>query len=123
MKWNHVGIKTADLDRSLDFYCNCLGLEKKETIKVLDRDYFFVGNDTISIELEPCGPNDAQADMRIQSGLYHMAFTVLDLEGLAKKLESRGVKFILPVSQFRADRKIAFIEDPDGVFIQLIEYL
>jgi hypothetical protein len=33
------------------------------------------------------------------------------------------VKSILPPSQFRPDWKIACIEDPDGVYIQLIEYL
>ena len=30
---------------------------------------------------------------------------------------------MLPPSQFRPDRKIAFIRDPDGVIIQLIQYL
>jgi catechol 2,3-dioxygenase-like lactoylglutathione lyase family enzyme len=46
-----------------------------------------------------------------------------DLEALCSRLQDEGVKFILPPSQFRPDRKIAFIEDPDGIRIQLIQFL
>jgi len=123
MKWNHAGIKSANLELSLHFYCDILGLRKLEVLTVLDRQFYFVGNDTISIELEEAGPGDTQADMRTRSGLYHLAFTVSDLEGIAASLQEKGVPFVLPPSQFRPDRKIAFITDPDGVLIQLIQYL
>lgn len=123
MKWNHTGIKTADLERSIHFYCDILGFRKLEEIEVLGKLYHFVGNDTVSIEIEPCKPTDTQADMRNHSGLYHLCFTVDDLDKTAAELKRQDVTFMLPPSQFRPDRKIAFIQDPDGVIIQLIQYL
>lgn len=123
MKWNHIGIKTADIDKSIHFYCDILGFRKLEEVEVLGKLYHFVGNDTVKIEIEPCKPEDTQADMRRHSGLYHLCFTVDDIEKTAAGLRERGVEFMLPVSQFRPDRKIAFIRDPDGVIIQLIQYL
>ena len=123
MKWDHAGIKARDMQASLDFYINKLGLRQLEIITLFGTDFYFVGNDNIRIEIEPCKPDDTQAAMDSMSGLYHMALNVDDIEGLAARLQEHGVKFRLPVSQFRPDRKIAFIEDPDGTIIQLIQYL
>jgi len=123
MKWNHTGIKTANIEKSIHFYCNILGFRRLEDVEVLGKTYHFVGNDTVNIEIEPCKPEDTQADMRQHSGLYHLCFTVGDIEKTAADLKEKGVEFMLPVSQFRPDRKIAFIRDPDGVIIQLIQYL
>lgn len=123
MRWDHAGIKTADLARSLHFYCDILGLEQLEIVEVLGQPFYFVGNASIRLEIETANPTDVQADMRTQSGLYHLALAVDNLDDLAARLREHNVNFVLPPSQFRADRKIAFITDPDGVFIQLIEYI
>lgn len=123
MRWNHAGIKTANVERSLDFYCNKLGFRLLEEFPVLGHMCRFVGNDTVNIEIEECKPEDTQADMRNHSGLYHLCFTVNDIAATAEDLKGKGVEFMLPPSQFKPDRKIAFIRDPDGVIIQLIQYL
>jgi catechol 2,3-dioxygenase-like lactoylglutathione lyase family enzyme len=123
MRWNHAGIKSSDVERSLYFYCEILGLKKLETITILEKNYFFVGNENISIEIEAGNAGDQQAVPKAMTGLYHMALTVDDLDFLAEKLREHGVNFIIPPVQLRPDRKICFIEDPDGVYIQLIQYL
>jgi lactoylglutathione lyase len=123
MKWNHTGIKTANLPESLHFYCDILGFRKLEEVEVLGKLYHFVGNDTVNIEIEECKPTDTRTDMREHSGLYHLCFTVEDLEKTAAELKQKDVPFMLPPSQFRPDRKIAFIRDPDDIIIQLIQYL
>jgi catechol 2,3-dioxygenase-like lactoylglutathione lyase family enzyme len=123
MEWNHTGIKTTNIEKSIHFYCDILGFRKLEEIVILNNKYIFVGNDTVKIEIEESKPTDKPADMREQAGLYHLCFTVDDIEKTAADLTEKKVKFLLPVSQFIPDRKIAFIEDPDGVFIQLIQYL
>jgi len=122
MKWDHCGIRAANLERSLHFYTQLLGFELLEVVKVLDRPFYFVGNDTVRIEIEQGNLADLQTPEGQIPGLYHLAFSVDDLEGLALLLGEKGVTFLLPPSQLREDRKIAFILDPDGVFIQLIEY-
>jgi catechol 2,3-dioxygenase-like lactoylglutathione lyase family enzyme len=123
MQWNHAGIKTSDVNRSLHFYCDILGFRKLEEVVILNKNYVFVGNDTIKIEIEEKKPGDTQSNMKEQSGLYHLCFTVDDIEKTASELKNKDVKFMLPVSQFIPGRKIAFIEDPDGVIIQLIQYI
>ncbi len=123
MKWNHTGIKTSDVNKSLHFYCDILGFRILEEVVILNKMYRFVGNDTVKIEIEEKKPEDAQVDMKDHSGLYHLCFTVEDIEKTAADLKEKNVKFELPVSQFMPGRKIAFIRDPDGVVIQLIQYL
>ena len=89
----------------------------------MGKRFYFVGNDTISIEIEAGNPADTQADPRTQTGLYHLAFTVDDVEGLADRLTSEGIPIALEPVSTRSDRIVAFVEDPDGVFVQLIQIL
>jgi lactoylglutathione lyase len=120
---HHTGIKSADLKKSIDFYTRILGLEVLEEVQVLQRTFYFVGNDKTRIEIEEANPGDEMMLVDKGFGLYHLAFAVDDLEALAAHLKRESVKFIMEPAQLRSDRKIAFIEDPDGVRIQLIEFL
>ena len=121
MKWDHIGIKSSDVDRSLRFYCDILGLERQEELKLMGKCFYFVGNDTVSIEIEAGNPQDTQADPRTQTGLYHLAFTVDDVKVLVNRLKSEGIRIALEPVSTRPDRLVAFVEDPDGAFIQLIQ--
>ncbi len=123
MYLHHSGIKSADIDRSLDFYTRILGLEVLERIDLVGRRFYFIGNDKTRIEIEQSNPGDEMINVDKGYGLYHLAFAVEDLEGLATRLKAESVRFIMEPMQLRADRKIAFIEDPDGVRIQLIEFV
>lgn len=123
MKWDHLGIKSADVEKSLRFYCEILGLEKQEDLEIFGKRFIFVGNDTISIEIEAGSPGDRRIDPRAQTGLYHLAFTVEDVTGLVERLRSQGVPIALEPMSTRPDRLVAFVEDPDGAFIQLIQLL
>ena len=121
MKWDHVGIKSLDVEKSLQFYCDILGLEKQEELEILGKRFFFVGNDTVSIEIEAGSSSDRRIDPRTQTGLYHLAFTVDDVTTLVEQLKSKGVPIALEPVSTRPDRLVAFVEDPDGAFIQLIQ--
>jgi lactoylglutathione lyase len=123
MYLHHSGIKSADIDKSLDFYTRILGLEVLERIDLVGRRFYFIGNDKTRIEIEQSNPGDEMINVDKGYGLYHLAFAVEDLEGLAARLKAESVRFIMEPMQLRADRKIAFIEDPDGVRIQLIEFV
>jgi catechol 2,3-dioxygenase-like lactoylglutathione lyase family enzyme len=77
----------------------------------------------VSIEIEAGNPDDTPIDPRTQTGLYHLAFTVDDVTGLVEKLKSEGVPIALEPLSTQPDRLVAFVEDPDGAFIQLIQML
>lgn len=123
MKWDHAGIKVADLDRSLRFYCDVLGFEIQEDLDIFGRRFVFVGNENTSLEIEQGNPGDTQMDPRFQTGQNHLAFLVDDVRGLVKRLESEGVSIVLEPLSTRPDRIVSFIEDPDGIFLQLIELI
>jgi glyoxylase I family protein len=123
MKWDHVGIKSADIEKSLAFYCDILGLEKQQELTIFGKSFFFVGNDTICIEIEAGGSGDSPADPRSQTGLYHLAFQVEDVASLVERLKAKGVPIALEPLSTQPDRLVAFVEDPDGVFLQLIQIL
>ena len=123
MKWDHVGIKSSDIAKSLRFYCDLLGLERQEDLEIFGRTYYFVGNDSISIEIEAGNTGDRQTDPRFQTGLYHLAFVVEDVRETVERLRAEGVPIVLEPLSPRPGRLVAFIEDPDGVFIQLIQPL
>jgi lactoylglutathione lyase len=123
MKWNHVGIKSADIQKSLHFYCDLLGLDRKEDLDIFGKSFIFVGNDTVSIEIEAGSPEDRPIDPRTQTGLYHLAFTVEDVTALVERLKAEGVPVALEPLSTQPDRLVAFVEDPDGAFIQLIQLL
>lgn len=121
MRWDHVAIKTADIERSLHFYCGVLGLQRKEEVEILGKTFYFIGNESISIEIEQGAPGEDRAQPRLQTGLYHIALVVDDVAGLVERLRSQGVSVVVEPVATRPDRRVAFIEDPDGVLIQLIE--
>jgi catechol 2,3-dioxygenase-like lactoylglutathione lyase family enzyme len=54
-------------------------------------------------------------------GVYHIALRTKDLEAEAAKLKARGVKFTLDVKQPNPKMKMAFIEGPDGISIELLQ--
>ena len=121
MKWDHVGIKSSDIRKSLHFYCDILGFERQEEIEILGKTFYFVGNGSTSIEIEAGNPGDTQAEPRLQTGLYHLAFVVDNVRGLVERLKAEAVPIVLEPFSTRPGRLVAFIEDPDGIFIQLIQ--
>lgn len=57
----------------------------------------------------------------VRYGVYHIAFKTKDLEAEAAKLKARGVKFAVDVKQSSPTVKMAFIEGPDGISIELLQ--
>ena len=120
MRIHHVGISVPDVEKALDFYTRVLGFRQEETINLGGVNYYFVGDGNISIEIEPSHtPGSHPHD----NGIGHIALAVDDLEVLAERLRQEKITFLVPPSQFRPDRKIAFIENPQGIRLQLIQFL
>ena len=122
----HTMIRVRDLDRSLDFYCDKLGMSllRKQDYPEGKFTLAFVGYgdeaDAAVIELtynwghdEPYDPGD---------GFGHVALGVPDIYGLCERLEKDGVKVPRPPGPMKhGSTVIAFLEDPDGYKIELIQ--
>ncbi len=121
MRLDHVGIASRDVEKSLDFYINVLGLEELERLDLVGRTFIFVGNEQTRIEIEVASEGARVADE--PCGLGHMALVVENLDELVERVKNKGHKVLVPPIQLREDRRIAFVADPDGARIQLIEFI
>jgi len=123
MKWYHLGIKAKDSEASIRFYRDILGLTIVDTVEIWGKKFTFVGNDTIQIEIEQANPGDAQADPSTMTGLNHFSVVVEDIQKLVRDAKGKGANVLMDPFQPRPDRFTTFIKDPDGVLIQVIQYV
>ena len=125
MRLLHTMIRVGDLERSLRFYCEMLGM------KLLRRKDFpggkftlaFVGygdeTDHSVIELTHNWDTDRY---EIGDGFGHIALGVTDIYATCESLRERGVSIVRePGPMKHGSTVIAFVEDPDGYKIELIE--
>ena len=119
----HTRVRVNDLDRSIDWYCRHLGFQ------MLSRtDRSPAGNHIAHLELPG---NDhtleftwsPEYELEVPEDLLHFAIGVPDLIGFCDQLEKDGIE-IWPEDwreSFPKGRKMAFIDDPDGYEIELLE--
>ena len=119
MKYLHTMVRVTDLDESLDFYCNKLGLVE------LKRYESSAGRFTL-VYLAAPGDEDAQVELtwnwdpEVYSGgrnFGHLAYAVEDIYGLCQKLMDAGVTINRPPR----DGHMAFVRSPDGISIELLQ--
>ncbi len=122
----HTMLRVRDLDKSLDFYTRLLGM------KVLrQKDYpsgeftlAFVGygDETDSTVIELTHNWGQEENYDLGSAFGHLAIGVPDIYGTCEVLEKEGVSIPRPPGPMKhGGSVIAFIEDPDGYKIELIE--
>ena len=116
-KFNHFNFNVLDLDRSLKFYKDALGLEPVREKDAADGGYkiFFLGDGATSFRLELTWLRDHTEPYDLGEQEVHLAFTVEDYAGAFEKHKAMGcVCFENPAMG------IYFIEDPDGYWIEII---
>jgi len=125
----HIGIAVKNLDESIKFYENVLGLQCYNIEEVKDqkvRTAFFQVGDT-KIELlestDPEGPIGKYVEKKGE-GIHHMAFAVENIEDKLKMAEENGVRLIDKEPRKGAEGlDIAFLhpKSTNGVLTELCE--
>lgn len=117
----HTRMRVSDLDQTIQFYVNVLGLEVLER-KVSPRGsqlaFLKVPNSDELIELTsfpPSGP------VKVQEDLVHLAFQVESLDDAIESLNAKGVKVTDGPTQTSSGSRFIFIDAPDGYEVELIE--
>ena len=126
MEFLHTMIRVSDVDASLDFYCNKLGL-----IEFSRKDYE-KGRFTLIFLCAPEDKNLAEQnrkplieltynwDKEEYSGgrnFGHLAFRVNNIYEICQKLQNNGVVINRPPR----DGHMAFVKSPDGISIELLQ--
>lgn len=119
LRYWHTMIRVTDLDESLDFFCNKLGM--KETRRVVNEN----GRYTI-VFVAPEGSEDTPIELTLNwdpeeyaggRNFGHLAFYVDDIYGFCQKLMDDGITINRPPR----DGNMAFIRTPDNISIELIQ--
>ena len=117
----HTRMRVSDMDQTISFYTDVLGLEVLER-KVSPRGshlaFLKVPNSEELIELTcfpPSGP------VRVQEDLVHLAFQVESLDATIASLNAKGVKVTDGPTQTSSGSRFIFIDAPDGYEVELIE--
>jgi lactoylglutathione lyase len=119
MKYLHTMVRVSDLDASLDFYCNKLGLELLRRVDVE------AGRFTLAFLAAPGGAS-AQVELTHNwdpeeySGgrnFGHLAYEVEDIYAYCQRLHDAGVTILRPPR----DGRMAFVRSPDQISIELLQ--
>ena len=130
----HVGIVVGDINRSIDFYRNILGLEVGEKWEFepgatldsnmkLPRRAVFINTKNAFFELLDLGENmktKPEGAGGSTVGLHHIAFNVEKIHDFAASLGKKGIRFTTGPVDLK-DITVAFFEDPDGNMLELFE--
>ena len=119
MKYLHTMVRVSDLDASLDFYCNKLGLVQ------LNRRDSEQGRFTLAFLAAP-GDEHAQIELTFNwdpevygegRNFGHIAYQVDNIYALCEHLQQQGVTINRPPR----DGRMAFIRSPDNISIELLQ--
>ena len=122
----HVAITVTDMDKSIEFYTNKLGfsvINGPNPHPDNVRNVAFLMMDQVRLEI--FSYKEKKESIAVQGiegvGIHHKAFTVQNIEEYYQKLKKKGVIFTVKPRESWSGRKLAFIEDPDGILLQPIE--
>lgn len=122
----HTMLRVKDLEKSIDFYTRLLGMDLLRKIEFPDGRFTlaFVGygpeQSTAVIELTYNWDETDSYDLG--SGYGHIALGVRDIHGICAQLEANGANIPRqPGPMMHGTTHIAFIDDPDGYKVELID--
>jgi lactoylglutathione lyase len=128
MRYLHTMVRVSDLDASLDFYCDKLGLKEIRRIENQKGRFtlVFLATPDDATRIESGGTETPVVELTYNwdekgySGgrnFGHLAYRVSDIYALCAKLMGGGI----PINRPPRDGHMAFVRSPDGISIELLQ--
>jgi len=117
----HTRYRVNDLERTVKFYRDVLGLEEIKRHKSPRGSELVFLKTPGSEELIEITCFPGSGPVQVQPDLTHLAFEVDNLEAFAKHLSKHGLKFSEGPTTSSSGTTFAFIDAPEGYEIELIE--
>ncbi|KAI9002852.1 glyoxalase/bleomycin resistance protein/dioxygenase [Hyaloraphidium curvatum] len=122
LRYLHTMVRVADLDASLDFYVNKLGLKIVRESRRPEHKYDLVflapeGQEDAQIELTYNYPDPEPERYTEGRNFGHLAYSVANIYETCQKLMDAGVTINRPPR----DGKMAFVRSPDNISIELLQ--
>jgi len=123
MKLLHTMVRVTDIDKSLKFYQEVLGLKLNRTMELKDATLYFLTDEEKNYEIE-LTYNHTLPEGGYSHGSHfgHFAVETDNMDRFTEVLHSHGYDYTRPPFLLSGvGPKIAFISDPDGFPIEIIE--
>lgn len=123
MKLLHTMIRVKDAEKSIKFYTELLNMTIDKRKRLDDCELIFLTDEDGVNQLELTYNDETpEGGYELGNGFGHLAFSVKSLDEFTEKLHSLGYKYLYePYDLNGKGTKIAFIQDPDGYEIEMIE--
>lgn len=123
MKFLHSMIRVKDIEKSLDFYTKVLNMKFDHKKRLDDCWLYFLTDEDNTCQIELTYNDETPQNGYINGNCFgHFAFSVESMDEFSKKLHSAGYEYLYePFDLNGKGTKIAFVNDPDGNEIELIE--
>ena len=131
MEYLHTMIRITDVDQSLNFFCDCLGMKEVNRYESEQGRFTLIFlsssadaqkakiDKTPLLELTYNWPNEGEGPEQYSGGrnFGHLAYRVDDIYETCQRLQDKGVTINRPPR----DGHMAFIKSPDGISIELLQ--
>jgi lactoylglutathione lyase len=119
MKYLHTMVRVSDIDNSIDFYCDKLGLTELRRYESEQGRFTLIflaapGDESAQIELTYNWDPESYGEGR---NFGHVAYEVDDIYATCQRLRDRGVTINRPPR----DGQMAFVRSPDNISIELLQ--
>jgi len=119
MKYLHTMVRVRDVDASLRFYCELLGLEELRRYDSEQGRFTLIflaapGDESAQVELTYNWDPETYTGGR---NFGHLAYAVEDIYAACQRLQDGGVTILRPPR----DGRMAFVRSPDGISIELLQ--
>ncbi len=123
MKFLHTMIRVKDIEKSLAFYTDVLNMKLDHKKRLEDCWLYFLTDEENTCQIELTYNDETpEGGYELGSGFGHFAFSVESLDEFTDKINKLGYSYLYPPFDLNGKgSKIAFINDPDGYEIELIE--
>jgi catechol 2,3-dioxygenase-like lactoylglutathione lyase family enzyme len=118
-----LGILVSDIEASLHFYRELLGLKFIEKIPVWFGTMYRLrfGNSDFKLVDPTVRPPKGPVGLEGQLGFRYVTFVIKNLSNLCRELQSKGIEFEVPEKEIRPGSRIAMVRDPDGNIVEFVE--
>ena len=122
----HTMIRVRDLDKSIDFYTRLLGMNELRRTDFEGGRFTLAfvgyGDEESSAVVELTYNWDQAEPYELGDGFGHLAIAVPDAYAVCEAMEKEGIDVPRPAGPMKhGTRVIAFIKDPDGYMIELVQ--
>ena len=122
----HVGMTCRDVEQTMAFYCDLLGLTLalRKTSPNGEVIFLDTGAGMLEIACPVADISRARDTPPHEAGMRHITFAFDDVDAMIAKLDAAGFPAIegpRPAFFNELLRRVAFVRDPDGIIVELIE--